>query len=43
MLAHNLRAPLNAVLHKKMAAEPIMDWAIRHGMYAYDAPDPFAM
>lgn len=41
MLAHNLRAPLNAVLRKKMAAAPIMDWAIRHGMYAYDAPDPF--
>ena len=41
MLRFNLRAPLNAVLRMKMKAAPIMDWAIRHGMYAYDAPDPF--
>ena len=41
MLRFNLRAPLNAILRKKMKAAPIMDWAIRHGVYAYDAPDPF--
>lgn len=41
MLKHNVRWPVNAILKRKMAAEPTMDWAIRHGMYAYDAPDPF--
>lgn len=41
MIAHRLRRPINAVMKKKMAAEPTVDWAIRHGMYAYDAPDPF--
>lgn len=41
MIAHDLRGPINAIMKKKMAAEPIMDWAIRHGMYAYDASDPF--
>jgi hypothetical protein len=41
MLRHNLRAPVNAMMRGRMAREPIFDWAIRHGMYAYDAPDPF--
>ena len=41
MLRHNVRSPINAMLKKRMAAEPQLDWAIRHGMYAYDAPDPF--
>ena len=41
MLRHNVRGPVNAILEKRMAAEPTMDWAIRHGMFAYDAPDPF--
>lgn len=41
MIAHDMRGPINALLWKKMAREPIIDWAIRHGMYAYDADDPF--
>ncbi len=41
MLRRNLRAPVNAMMRTRMAREPIFDWAIRHGMYAYDAPDPF--
>ncbi|MDO4355203.1 MAG: alpha/beta fold hydrolase [Clostridia bacterium] len=41
LLRHNLRAPINAIMKRKMAAEPTVDWAIRHGMYAYDAADPF--
>ncbi|SHI14759.1 hypothetical protein SAMN02745823_02781 [Sporobacter termitidis DSM 10068] len=41
LLNHNLRQPINAVLKKKMAREPILDWGIRHGMFAYDVPDPF--
>lgn len=41
MLRHNVRGPINAMMRQRMAREPQMDWAIRHGMYAYDAPDPF--
>jgi pimeloyl-ACP methyl ester carboxylesterase len=41
MLNHNLRAPVNAVLRRKMAKSPVLDWGVRHGMFAYDAPDPF--
>lgn len=41
MLRHNVRRPVNAILNRKMGKEPTMDWAIRHGMYAYDAQDPF--
>ncbi|WP_326522421.1 alpha/beta fold hydrolase [Faecalispora sporosphaeroides] len=41
LLHHNLRRPINTVMKRKMAREPIIDWGIRHGMYAYDAPDPF--
>lgn len=41
MIRHNFRWPINAVMRKKMAVEPTIDWAIRHGMYAYDAADPF--
>ena len=41
MIRHDLRGPINAIMKKKMAAEPTVDWAIRHGMYAYDTPDPF--
>lgn len=41
MLKHNIRGSVNAILKQKMAAEPTLDWGIRHGMYAYDAPDPF--
>ena len=41
LLRHNLRGPVNAILKKKMAADETVDWAVRHGMYAYDAPDPF--
>lgn len=41
LLHHNLRGPVNTVMKRKMAREPIIDWGIRHGMYAYDAPDPF--
>lgn len=41
MLAHNLSWPMNAIMKRKMVREPIMDWAIRHGMYAYGASDPF--
>lgn len=41
MIRHDLRGPINAIMKKKMAAEPTVDWAIRHGMYAYDARDPF--
>lgn len=41
MLRHNLRGPINGIVKKKMAAIPTVDWAIRHGMYAYDAADPF--
>lgn len=41
MIDHNVRAPINAIMRKRMASEPQLDWGIRHGMYAYDAPDPF--
>lgn len=41
MIAHDMRGPINALLRKRMAREPIIDWAVRHGMYAYDAKDPF--
>jgi len=41
LLHHNLRRPINTVMKRKMAREPIIDWGIRHGMFAYDAPDPF--
>lgn len=41
MLRHNVRRLVNAIMKKRMAAEPTMDWCIRHGMFAYDAPDPF--
>lgn len=41
MLRHNLRGPVNAVLRRKMVKSPVLDWGVRHGMFAYDAPDPF--
>lgn len=41
MLRSNLRRPVNAVLRRRMAESPVMDWGVRHGMYAYAAPDPF--
>lgn len=41
LLRHRIRGPINALMKRKMAAEPTVDWAIRHGMYAYDAADPF--
>lgn len=41
MIRHDFRGPINAIIKKKMAADPTVDWAIRHGMYAYDAADPF--
>lgn len=41
MIRHDFRWPINAVMRRKMAVEPTVDWAIRHGMYAYDAADPF--
>ena len=41
MLSHGISGPVNSILWKRMEKEPIMDWAIRHGMYAYDAPAPF--
>ncbi len=41
MLRSNLRRPVNAVLRRRMAESPVIDWGVRHGMYAYDAPDPF--
>ncbi|HWQ76470.1 MAG TPA: alpha/beta fold hydrolase [Syntrophomonas sp.] len=41
LLDHNLRGPINAVMKRKMVREPILDWGVRHGMFAYDAPDPF--
>ncbi len=41
LLRHNLRAPVSAVLQQKMARSPVLDWGVRHGMFAYDAPDPF--
>ena len=41
LLGHNLRGPVNAVLRRKMAKSLVLDWGVRHGMFAYDAPDPF--
>lgn len=41
MIAHNIRGPIDSIMWRRMAQEPIMDWAIRHGMYAYDADTPF--
>ncbi|MGE9970833.1 alpha/beta hydrolase [Candidatus Pseudoscillospira sp. SGI.172] len=41
MIRHNVRGPINTIMKKKMASEPTVDWAVRHGMYAYDASDPF--
>lgn len=41
MMPKAMRGPVNTVMKRKMAREPIIDWGIRHGMYAYDAPDPF--
>ena len=41
MIRYNVRGPINTIMKKKMTAEPTVDWAVRHGMYAYDAPDPF--
>ncbi|BAK98689.1 hypothetical protein OBV_14910 [Oscillibacter valericigenes Sjm18-20] len=41
MIRHGLRGPINTMMKKKMAADKTIDWAIRHGMYAYDTPDPF--
>lgn len=41
MIRHNLRAPINHILNRKMKKDPIVDWAIHHGMYAYDAATPF--
>lgn len=42
MIKHNIRKPINAIIKRKMAAEPTVDWAVKHGMYAYDAADPFS-
>lgn len=42
MLAHNISGPINAGMKQLMAKNPVFDWAIRHGMYAYDAKDPFS-
>lgn len=41
MLRHNWHAPVNLILKKKMKNNETVDWAVKHGMYAYDAKDPF--
>lgn len=35
------RAVINYVFYKKAKREPMIDWGLRHGMYAYEAEDPF--
>lgn len=41
LIKHKCRVPLNAFLKMMMKKEPVADWAVRHGMYAYGAKDPF--
>lgn len=41
MLRHNWHTPVNLILKKKMKNNETVDWAVKHGMYAYDAKDPF--
>ncbi len=40
-ILHNLKGPMNALLRMLMKREKNMDWAMRHGMYAYEAKTPF--
>lgn len=35
------RALINFVFYKKAKREPMIDWGLRHGMYAYEAEDPY--
>lgn len=41
MLRNNIKAPINFMMNKKMKADNKIDWAIQHGMFAYDAESPF--
>ena len=36
------RALLNIVFGKKAKSSPIIDWGIKHGCYAYEAPDAYS-
>lgn len=35
------RPIINAVFRHKAKKEPIVDWGLKHGMYAYEARDPY--
>lgn len=41
MLRRNLKGPVNVMMDKMMRREQTVDWAMRHGMYAYEAKSPF--
>lgn len=35
------RAIVNPVLNRKAKRNPMIDWGLKHGMYAYEAADPY--
>lgn len=37
----HLRALINFVFAKKAKKEPVIDWGLKHGMYAYEAKDAY--
>lgn len=41
MMKHNMRGAINSIMGKNMKRNEALDWGVRHGMYAYDAPEPF--
>ncbi len=36
-----LKPVINYFVRQRMAKQPVVDWGIRHGMYAYDARTPY--
>jgi len=41
MLRHNCRGIINGRVRRLMTQDQTVDWAIRHGMFAYEARTPF--
>jgi pimeloyl-ACP methyl ester carboxylesterase len=41
MIKNNFSGIINSKMKKMMAEDQTVDWAIRHGMYAYEANSPF--